>query len=454
MPAEDMPASIVATNGSQTLRLKKTMDVLPSQVSEVLFDFGQVQPGIWQITVDIDIADDLSFDNRRWSAIEINHPDPVLVIDSGNSNQPNSSSSYYVTLALNAVVQPESAGRATSVPDDVPASDTTREPSSPDKLNGQFAARQWFLQDQGEPNLRQNTPALIVVSDASELSASLVARLEDYVTNGGRLLVFAGHGSSSQPLMGWQDSPLRPGKLLQQENAIAMPFRITDIAASSMLEPFLDPQHGDLSRLAFTSLLSVDIPQSDRVLARFDGQRPAITQHAVGKGRVAWFMAAADDRSGAWTTSPLYLPLVRQMAADLCGRTGEGPIRFRNVGDALMQTAETNQLHQQSSGKSTASEATVQDASNQSIYFNQPGFVRMGEDQPLYVVNPAIKESDPTRIEVDDLAQQLGLKLLEDESQAEQAQTTAVYHELWPYLAATLLALLVLEFALANRTSA
>lgn len=447
MPAEDLPASAMATNGTQTLRLKKTIDVAPSQASEALFDFGKVQPGIWQITIDIDVADDLAFDNRRWSAMEINRPDPVLIVDNGSAEQSQSSSSYCLMLALNAAVQPDTT---------LDQTDNAEPEASSSSANlrisqGQFAARQWFWRDQGLPEFSAEKPALVVVSDAADLTAAMVLRLEEYVKAGGRLLVFAGSTATQDPLRAWQAGLLKPGNLLQQENAVTMPFRITDIeATSSMLAPFLDPQHGDLSRLAFTSLLSVDMVPKDRVLAKFDGERPAITQHAVGNGRVAWFMASADDRSGAWTTSPLYLPLVRQMAADLLGRTGEGPIRFRHVGDPLPDQMEWPSNRKQAQNDSISSS----DSTSKTLHFEQPGFIQPTHEPILFVVNPAPKESDPTRVEATELAKQLGVKLLEEDTEAEQVQATASFYELWPYLACALVTLLVLEFVLANRTSA
>ncbi len=97
----------MATNGKQTLRLKKTIDVGALQASEVWFDFGNVEPGTWQVTIDIDAADDLAFDNRRLAALEVNHPDRVLVLDSNGGDRPQSSSSFYLTLALRATADRE-----------------------------------------------------------------------------------------------------------------------------------------------------------------------------------------------------------------------------------------------------------------------------------------------------------------------------------------------------------
>ncbi len=321
----------------------------------------------------------------------------------------------------------------------------------------------WQIDSAGLPNLKQTPPSLVVVANASDLAAASVAQLEDYVQSGGRLLVFAGNSASPESLAAWQSSSLAPGKLVRSESAAAMPFRISNIPlASTMLAPFLDPQQGDLSRLAFNSLLCVDMAEPERVLASFDSGRPAITQHVAGSGRVAWFMASADNSSGDWTTSPLYLPLVRQMAADLLGRTGEGLIRYRSIGDPLpsaittLNPSENSTANRKSKGKSSKQSAQpgpLPKTTGQ-LYFEQPGFIRLPNDQALYVVNPPAKESDPTRVEPSELAKQLGIKLVDQDNAEEQLQTRASYYELWPYLVGALLTLLVFEFALSNRTSA
>jgi hypothetical protein len=226
----------------------------------------------------------------------------------------------------------------------------------------------------------------------------------------------------------------------------------------SMLEPFRDPQHGDLSRLAFTSLIRADVTDAQRVLAWFDGQRPAITEHVLGKGEVAWFFSSADNQSSNWTVSPLYLPLVRQMAADLLGITGEGPIRFRSVGDPMQADHRVAVEHPASPAVSQVANRTADrqgQTSPQTTHaatFDQPGFQRSG--QALFVVNALPKESDPARIEASQFAQQCGLTLAGDD--AEQAGKVDVQgrKELWPWLAAALIVLLVAEFTLANRTPA
>jgi hypothetical protein len=202
--------------------------------------------------------------------------------------------------------------------------------------------------------------------------------------------------------------------------------------------------------LSFHKLQPVDVEDSTEVLAWFDHGQPAITEHRLEQGRVVWFLASADASWGNWTTSPLYLPLVQQMAADLLNLTGEGPIRFRSIGD--------DQLPRRGLPASVTTVAMKTDSADSKLgggrrIFGQPGFDR--RDDALYVVNGLAKESDPTRMEPVALTQHFGL------TQAGEGNTVASdsvigekRNELWPWLAAAIFVLLVTEFALANRTSA
>lgn len=450
LPIEDVPATATVC-GQRSIRLKKTINVAPEQAEEIAFDFGTVQSGVWQVTVDIDASDDLEIDNRRLTSVEVMEPLKILVLDPGSSSEASSACSFYLATALRQSSVLESAT--------VDSEETTSASETNAVSFSRFAVEQSFLEDQGMPSLDPQQLPLVVVADAGAVSATAFERLQQYVRSGGKLLVFAGQDMSSQQADEWLSAGLAPGDLSRPERSSVMPFRIVSIAEQgSMLEPFRDPQHGDLSRLAFTSLIRAEVADTSRVLAWFDGGRPAITEHAVDKGRVAWFLSSADNRSSNWTLSPLYLPLVRQMAADLLGITGEGPIRFRSVGDPI---SEEKAIAGQQTAKPTvhpvanrAADRAIpsQVPTTRPATFQQPGFQRSGE--ALFVVNTLAKESDPTRVDASKFAQQCGLTLAGEEAGQTSKVEVQGRKELWPWLAAALIVLLVAEFALANRTPA
>ena len=232
-----------------------------------------------------------------------------------------------------------------------------------------------------------------------------------------------------------------------------------------MLEPFDDPQHGDLKRLSFNTILPVPPAEKTRVLAWFDDQRPAITQHPIGKGSAVFFLSSADNSWSSWTLSPLYLPLVQQMSAELLNLTGEGPIRYRTVGDLFWEsTASRDQPTAAESGgglslvsfkgaESKDQGSAVSESSlNSSVLFDQVGFER--RDNRLYVVNILAAESDPSRTSPESLAERYGLSLAADHGAVMQSTVSSTKRiEMWPWLAAGLILLLIAEVALSNLTA-
>lgn len=434
LPFEEVPLSASAFDGQRTIRLKKSISLPGGQAEEVPLDFGRLDPATWRITVALDVDDDLAADNRRQTAVQVAEPVAVLVLDPGSRDDGVAAKSYYLAAAIEHT---EIQDRETTEGDDA-------------SLNGRFRADVHFLEDEAAPAVSPTSNPLVVVADAGSLSRRSIEQLEEYVRQGGKLLVFAGDGAGGDVSQVWRQTKLAPGQLGPPQRSGAMPFRIVSASGrGTMLEPFEDPQHGDLSRLAFQKLLPVSADDSTEVLAWFDADRPALTRHPVGSGRVVWFLSSADATWGSWTTSPLYLPLVQQMIGDLLNLTGEGPIRFRSLGDP-------QPLPHQAVGSGTetaqASSAAVSRRGSE-IRFSQPGFVQ--REDTLYVVNGAEKESDPARIEPEMFAEHFDLTLASnDRAAVSESIDGKDRNELWPWLAAAILVLCVGEFTLANRTSA
>ena len=361
---------------------------------------------------------------------------PVAVrpeLDSGTADEGTAAKSYFLATAL-AQDNSESASLAESATLDI-------------QPPGRFRTERVYLEEEPVRVLDPADHPLVVVADAGSLSEDLIQRLETYVSAGGELLVFASDSDESNSLL-WQQSGLAPGTFDTPRRSGAMPFRISSVNTSTeMMKPFEDPQHADLSRLAFYTMLPVEITESTEVLAWFDQQRPALTRHRRGNGRVVWFLSSADASWGNWTTSPLYLPLVQQMAADLLNLTGEGLIRFRSVGDDSATDLQT-----ENSKYITVAIPSHQSATND-VTFSQPGFVTAQD--ALYVVNGSPKESDPARIQSAAFAEHFGLMVADvAASETIQPVETDKRNELWPWLAAAALVLVMAEFFLSNRTTA
>ena len=435
-----------AQDGSRIVRQKKSINVPGGQAEEISFNFGSLEPGTWQFAVGLDVDDDLAADNRRFTAVEVAKPIQVMVLDSGSEEEGVASESYFLATAL------EQTGRYERDADSVEA-----EPSD----RSRFHANVVYLGDEVARVLDVNKNPLVVVADAGAASDATIDQLESYVRQGGKALVFAGDGEGADPSQLWQQSGLAPGQIKRPQRSGAMPFRIVSVGSDGeMLGPFQDPQHGDLSRLSFHTLLPVSVDDSTDVLAWFDHGRPAMTQHNVDKGRVVWFLSSADASWGTWTTSPLYLPLVQQMAADLLNLTGEGPIRFRSIGDEELPARRStgSVAHRNEAHRSQAQISTVALNSGGQATASLPNFSQLGfqkRDDTLYVVNGTSKESDPTRLELASFVEHFALTPADASTTVVSASVVSENrNELWPWFAAAVFVLLIAEFSLANRTTA
>jgi hypothetical protein len=443
LPMEEVPMTATATDGRRSVRLKKSINIPGGQAQETSFDFGKLDPGTWQVTVQLDVEDDLAVDNRRMTAFEIARPASVLVLDGGSRDEDQLAESFYLTAAL------RQSNRSSELTGDDPLNEPPR--------SGLFDPQVVFLSDDVMPDLQPTQTALVAVTDSGAVSPATIQRLENYVVAGGKLLVFAGggHADSAGPAVeAWQQSGLAPGDFELPRRSGAMPFRIASLDSdSSMLTPFDDPQQGDLGRLAFEQILPVRASETTRVLARFEQDQPALTRHKLGNGQVVWFLSSADSSWGNWPTSPLYLPLVHQMAADLLNLTGEGRIRHRRVGDerGLADSAVSGQT--KADGPTVTAVSSNPAGSGAQIVFQRPGFEQTGD--ALYIVNSAAKESDPTRIDPEAFAEHFQFTLADPDAAvvAETVQGENKY-ELWPWLAAAAVVLLIAEYSLANRTTA
>ena len=361
----------------------------------------------------------------------------ILVLDSGSESDGVAAESYYLATAL----QQSDSGDQRYQQDELDG----------DEIQQRFHADVVYLQDDSLHEVDPDQYPLVVVADAATLNAAEIGLLENYARDGGDLLVFAGDGEnvdSNRISENWSQSSLAPGTIEPPTSAGAMPFRITSVATDhTMLRPFADPQHGDLSRLAFRRRLPVKVNDGTQILAEFDHNRPALTHHQVDRGNIVWFLASVDSTWGSWTKSPLYLPVIQQMAADLLNLTGEGTIRFRSVGDADSLIAAN------SIPVKTVAMTYARENQTGSHSFDQPGFDQ--RDEALYVINGTAKESDPTRMDKETFVKHFGLMQADDDNAVVSASVVgSKRNELWPWLAAALFVLLIGEFCLANRTTA
>jgi len=421
---EDVPLVVTARQGTKTTKVRSTISAKPEQATESQIELGKLGTGEWEISVEADLDDDLNGDNRRVHAVSVDDAPKVLIIGDYDLDGVTTTSCFFINKALREGIERDRTRFGIQMVSTANAARALSNPSA------------WRT---------------IVLADATNVDASLIALLERYVKLGGHVLAFTGQVGGELGAAKWNNSPLAPGRFEQVRNAGVVPFRLSvNERGHSILQPFDDPQTGDLQRLAFQKVLGLRVSAVTKTLASFDKDLPGIVELGYGKGRLVWFMSDAGNPWGNWANSPLYLPLVHQMVSYLAGLTGEGPIRFRSVGD--VRTVRTDGTSSESNVDAVtrvnfSGEKKIESA------FENTGFVR--DENTLYVVNMQEDESDTARMTEADLRKAFGLLVPNDEG-SEIIATNEIKsikkHELWPWLAASMILMLVFEFGLSNRT--
>ena len=405
LPQPDEPVTLVLAGGNRTHRLEQTATFDPGKVTQLAFEVPGLLVGQWTGTVQIDVDDELSFDNQRHVAVDVAPPLAVLLVDGAEAPARVLSETFYLDAALRLAGPGETFAE------------------------GPFQPREVRFADEGLPPL--DDVDLVVLANVGGLNASEASRLADFVDAGGNLVVFTGENVTAESCETLATSGLTVGDILGTVRSSDLPFRWQTWQESHPLfEPFRDPQHGDLRRLSFDAYTLIEPAADARVLASFRDGAPALLDRAVGRGRVMWFASAANRGWSDWPRSRLFVPLVHQMLLDLAGLTGSGPVR-------------QVRLDAGTAGSS--------------------GLVPGVNDRDGYrdVVNVSPRESETDRCTVEEFAQRFELTLpaATDEARGPSPVVAAGPnfdlrdHEIWQYLALALVLLVCSEAFLANRTS-
>lgn len=402
MPAAKCPVRIRIEAGGQRRDLDRTIDLDGGATATVRLPLGELPEGLWRGHVEAGTGDELAFDDRRYLAIAVAPPSRVLLVDGKPGRGPYEASTYFLEAAIRLAPTGERYAKS---------------PFDPTTVD--------LVRNVGLPSL-EKTEA-VVLADVDDLGSSDAQRLARFVEDGGGLLVFTGDRVEAGSCRDLEAAGLGVGKIIGPAKADGLPWRLDRWESRHpIFEPFADPEHGDLRRPAFDVITRIEPGPDARVLAAFRGGVPAVLERPKGRGKVLWFASACDRSWSDWPRSRLYLPMVHQMLAHATGLSEGGRIRRELAGDGR--------------------KAGIAESG---------GLVR--------VVNPDPLESETSRCQPEQFASRFGFRL-----PGPRPETADIGRgrgdrlddgrlrgdELWPWMALTLMGLLLAEGFLANRTAA
>jgi hypothetical protein len=247
--------------------------------------------GLYKGQVRLAVDDALSLDNSRWIAFEARHPDRVLLVDGQEGRSVFSNETYFLETALR--LQTEGIeGQAGSF--------------EPERIA-------W---EAGEGFPRLDGYRAIVLANVRQLSDSDGERLEAFLRGGGSLLIFAGDQVTAESLSSLYQRGLLPGRVAAAPVQGRLRVERWDTKHSA-LACFSDPQQGDLRRLEFHRLLPLEALEQDSVELFGCGNLIAAAERRIGSGRCVYVGTSADRDWTELPRTPMYVPLMRQLAAYL-----------------------------------------------------------------------------------------------------------------------------------------
>jgi hypothetical protein len=408
----DLPILLKLNSAIREVKLREQVKIEPGTLESKRFDLPPLAEGLWQGTVTIETEDDLPADNVRHVSLLASKPYQVLLIDGRASPSPVLSSTYFFESALRLAPTGELYSASPFEPRLIAAGE-------------------------GLPDLEKFD--VVVLSDAADFDRSDARALAAFVKAGGGLLVFTGENVTEERTETLAAEGLSVGQIQGVQHATDLPLRLgTWDSKHPIFAPFSDPQLGDLNRLSFTASTKIAPAKDAAVLAKYRSGLPAVLEKRLGKGSVVWFTSTCDRRWSDWTRSRLYLPLVYQLLGHQSGLTAGGRVR--------QEVLETQGV------------ATLGMAPKAAVTLLPPGV--HAQDGFTLVVNGSPREAETDRSTAEEFANRFGLKIADDAAEAQIAQperivagTELIDSELWPWLAGLLLATLLAEGLVANRTA-
>lgn len=386
-------------------------------------------------TGEVMLGDDgLPVDNRFY--FTVNAPTPVRVLCLEERSRPNrpSEAAYYLSQAL-------SLRRDPRVVVDVRSADAlaVSDPSEYD---------------------------VVISANLSVLPRAAKDRLTGYVRSGGSLII-ALNPAVSSGIFNSSFGELLPGRIasLSSPDGPRDRYRLlTDVNYQHpVFQPFSGPRHGDFGTVRFYRTARFEPDSSASVPARFDDGAAVVAEKPLGNGRTFLVLSTFDL---AWTDFPIrevFVPFLYESIDYLASRGTmheRGTGLYRLAGEAVRLPDDARHVVLPS-----GEQVPVETSRSGRKLFTQtrhPGLYRVQSagGQQTFAVNLDTRESDFTRMDAEAFAAAMinpvatSPEARETASQDRLARDAEVERRqgLWWILGFTLIALVLGETLLANRT--
>jgi Aerotolerance regulator N-terminal/von Willebrand factor type A domain/CARDB len=416
----------------------------PQSKAQVLFTQAFDAPGSHVVEIATE-PDALAADNTMLASIPVRDRIPALLVDGAPGATPDDikSETGYLQIALS----PFAAGKV--------------------ELSDLLAPRVTTVEGLNAKALAESQ--VVVLANVRRLGDDQLRALEDFVTNGGGLLVFPGDKTEAAWWNG-QFAKLAPlplgsiaGDLKEGVPGVGIVGQRFDNPA---LELFNDPRNGSLGEAAIKVWFKLRAPEKTGgpddpvVLARLDSGDPFLAEKKFGEGRVIACATACDADWSNLPARPSFLPLVQRLAVYLASNVY--PPRNLEIGQQLISflPADTAGKKAQLTGPDGVTlDLPVVKKGERGVVEHGPvrvpglyTLVPPGGQPIHYVFNADRRESDLARLsesEVNDLARAHDIPVVRSAADYKALEAKQRYgSEIWKWALLALLVLIFLELIL------
>lgn len=405
---------VLRLNGQEQTRVPVDLREISEAVVRLPVTFEQ--EGAYQGEIVV-ASDDFAVDNTYRFTIDVIPRIEVLIVNGEPSPNWYEDEAHWFSLAIG---NPESPFSVTTV-----------------------AARDF------DANLLEDRDVVVLLNSGSDLSTSQSAGLENFVREGGSLLLAPGDRVNGARF-NQQLAAISPGAL---GDAVLLGSDYQLIADIDARHPILQPLGMDWA-VRFQGYWEVEEHADADVLMQFDNGRPAFLEREVGEGKVLLFASSLDTE---WSNLPLqglYLPLVHESLRYLVQpHMKERAYRVGQVIDIADVADEADEVSVTVSGRA------IELGGTRVFTASEAGFVAVESNDHIeyYAVNSDPEESNLERMAPSSL-QDLVTNPETTPMQSLEVQTSQLVAELegpqrvWWWILALVMAILLTETRVANRT--
>ncbi len=307
---------------------------------------------------------------------------------------------------------------------------------------------------------------VIVSANLSTLPRAAKNRLTAYVRSGGSLIIGL-NPAVSPDIFHSSFGELLPGRIESVSSPDAPRNRYRLLTGVNyqhpVFQPFSGPRHGDFGTVRFYGTARLEPDSSASVPGRFDDGTAALAEKPLGNGRTLLFLSTFDLSWNDFPIREVFVPFLYECIDYLASRGTmyERAARaFRLTGEAVRLPAEASHVILPSGERVPVEQSRT--GTKLFTRTRQPGLyqVQTGGSPQTFAVNLDTRESDFARLDPEAFASAVvnpvakSPESRETESLARHARDTEVERRqrLWWFLGFTLIALVLGETLLANRT--